>query len=80
MDGHTKDVSTSVTKEFFLWGLIPKSHDLYVDEAMANRGYDSIANLVVTQKNTTSDVVWSILSFGVYMPQTYQIKGRSLIK
>lgn len=79
-DDHTKEVSASVTKQFFLWGLVPKSHDLYVDEAMANRGYDSIGELVVTQKNTTSDIVWTLLSFGMYLPQTYHIQGKSIIK
>lgn len=80
IDGDTKQVSTSITKEFFLWGMIPRSHDIYIDEVMANRGYESIGDLVVTQKNTTSDIVWSLVSFGVYLPQTYEIKGKSIIK
>lgn len=76
----TKDIKTSVTKEFFLWGMIPRSHDLYIDDALAKRGYDKVTNLVVTQKNRTSDIVWTILSFGVYLPQTFEISGKSTIK
>lgn len=80
VEANTKEVNVSVTKEFFLWGMIPNAHDLYIDEALANRGYDSLGDLVVTHKNSTSDIVWMLLTFGVYLPQTYHIKGNSVIK
>lgn len=77
---HTKEVKAVVTKEFFLWGMVPASHDIYIDSVLANKGYDKVSSLKVTQKNRTSDVVWSILSFGVYWPQTYEIQGKSTLK
>lgn len=79
-DGYTKEINTSVTKEFFLWGLLPTSHDLYIDEEMADKGYNGLGNLVIAQSNTISNNIWTLLTFGVYWPQTYNIKGKSLIK
>lgn len=77
---HPKDVKVSVTKEFFLWGLIPSHHEIDVDEQLGNKGYESVSDLVVTQKNQRSDVIWTLVTFGMYYPQSYEIQGKTSIR
>ena len=79
-DGFEKDINVVVTKEFFLWGMLPSEHELDVDDEIAKKGFNKASELVVHHKNRTSDVVWSLLTFGVYYPQTFQIKGKGTLR
>lgn len=74
------EIDIQITKEFFLWGLIPRVHEIDIDKEILNKGVNSATELVVEHKNRTSDVVWSLLTFGVYYPQTFHLKAKTSIR
>jgi hypothetical protein len=79
-ESHTKEVTLDVTREFFLWGLVPTKHEIIVDDEFVKNGHENVADLMVTGKNTHKDVIWSLVTFGLYMPQTYQLTGKVVFK
>ena len=66
----------SIHKELFLWGLVPKNHELDVSEFLKEKGIKEVKGFSVYRENKLEDVIWSILSLGVYTPQTYRLKIR----
>lgn len=76
---HNKEVNIKVEKEFFLWGFYP-SHELNIDKEMANQGHQSISSFEIEQRPSTKDVLFTLLTFGVYFPQTYYLAGKTSIQ
>lgn len=68
-----KEEGFSIRKEFFLWGLIPKNHELNVSEVLVDNGFDGVQKFSVYRESKLEDVIWSILSLGVYTPITYRL-------
>ena len=66
----------SIHRELFLWGLIPKNHELDVSEFLKEKGIKEVKGFSVYRESKLEDVIWSILSLGVYTPQTYRLKIR----
>jgi hypothetical protein len=62
-------------KEFYLWGLVPKDHTVEVDIQLSKAGLISAANITIEEYQTTEDLIYSWLSFGLYIPRTYKVKG-----
>lgn len=70
---HQKEVVIKVDKKFYLWGLIPDEHVLYVDEVVDEAGFEAASGITITETRETSDTILSLLSFGLYLPKTYSI-------
>lgn len=77
---HDKSIDVKVTKDFFLWGLVPRQHEIILEKELGNKGYSEVSEFNIIQKNSSIDFLWMVLTFGVYYPQTYHLKGKSYIK
>lgn len=74
---YTKEIELEVNKEYFLYGLIPTTHSLDVDEILKDAGIDSVSDLKVIRARRTKNIVWSLVTLGFYMPETYILKART---
>lgn len=72
---HNEKVNIKIEKEFFLWGFYP-NHEIKVDDVVAKNGYDSISELVIKEEPSKMNVLFTLLTFGVYYPQTYYLEGK----
>ncbi len=62
-------------KHFFLWGLYPKYHEVYLDRLAKQFNYKKIAKIIIEEGKTWDDLLWSFLSVGLYVPNSYSISG-----
>ncbi|MEX0798551.1 MAG: hypothetical protein WEB87_03545 [Bacteriovoracaceae bacterium] len=79
-EDHTRDISIEVTRDFYLWGLYPDTHEIKVDKAFANKGFDSVAEMKIEDHSNKYDMAWALLTFGFYMPKSYVLKGKTYIR
>jgi hypothetical protein len=77
IEGHTKPVKIKVKKDFYLWGLLPKQHDLDISKVMEEKGLGIISSLEITETEVYDNALYSIISFGMYIPKTYLIQGKT---
>ena len=61
-------------KDFYLWGIIPYEHKIYLDTIMKNYDFVSVANLEVEEYQSFGNFVLSTLSLGLYIPRNYRVK------
>lgn len=61
-------------KDFYLWGIIPYEHKIYLDTIMKNYDFVSVANLEVEEYQSFGNFVLSTLSLGLYVPRNYRVK------
>ena len=71
---HKEKIQIKVEKEYFLWGLFPQ-HDIYVDQELKAKGFEKVSSLEISKVRETKDLIWTLVTFGVYMPQTYHINA-----
>lgn len=76
LENHKRDIKVEVSKPFYMWGLVPKEHKLVLDDVLIKQGYESVANLEIKEINVYSKIWWSILTFGMYYPETFEISGK----
>jgi len=74
---YTKEIELEVDKEFFLYGLIPTTHTLDVDEILKDAGVDSVSDLKVVRVRRGKNITWSLISLGFYTPETYVLKAKT---
>lgn len=72
---HVRQAKVEGTKEFYLWGLYPAEHTVHLDKEMARAGLISAANITIEEYQTTGDKFATWLSFGLYVPRSYKIRG-----
>jgi hypothetical protein len=77
IEGHSKPVKIKVKKEFYLWGMLPKEHDLDIAKVMDEKGVGVISSLEVSETNVYDNAFYAILTFGMYIPKTYLIEGKT---
>ncbi len=77
---HTKKVSFKVKKDFYLWGMIPKQHEVNVDEVYSEQGYNSIAEVRFYEDRDFWDTALSIATLGLYIPRTYIFEGKTFVR
>tara|TARA_B100000886_G_scaffold161836_1_gene110343 strand:- start:997 stop:1353 length:357 start_codon:yes stop_codon:yes gene_type:complete len=61
-------------KDFYLWGVIPFEHTVYIDNVMKEFDFYSIANVEVEEYQSFKNFVLSVLSLGLYVPRNYKVK------
>lgn len=74
---HTQDISIEVERDFYLWGLIPSTHEIGVDKEFSEKGIDSVANFSIKERFEKTNFVWAIATFGFYMPKSYVLTGKT---
>ena len=62
-------------KEFYLWGLYPKNHDVFLDEEFGKVGFQKINRFIIEEFQTTIDKLKVFASLGMYIPKRYRIIG-----
>lgn len=61
-------------KDFYLWGIIPFEHKVYIDDIMKEYDFFSVANIEVEEYQSLKNFIISILSLGLYVPRNYRVK------
>lgn len=61
-------------RDFYLWGIIPYEHKIYVDDLMKEYDYISVANIEIEEYQTFFNSVLSYLSLGLYVPRNFRVK------
>lgn len=76
-ENHTRDISVKATREFYLWGLFPTTHELSLDEEFFQQGYRSISEVRIDEEKTGKDLAWTFFTLGFYVPKTYVLTGKT---
>lgn len=61
-------------KDFYLWGIIPYEHKIYLDTIMKNYDFVSVANIEIEEYQSFGNFVLSAVSMGLYIPRNYRVK------
>ncbi len=61
-------------KDFYLWGIIPFEHKVYIDTIMKEYDFYSVANIEIEEYQSTTNFILSFLSLGLYVPRNYRVK------
>lgn len=59
---------------------MPSDMNINVSKEVEDLGYEELSSLQIRKVASSSDTFWSILSLGLYIPQTYEISGRTSLK
>ena len=60
--------------DFYLWGIIPFEHNVYIDDIMKEYDYFSAANVEVEEYQSVKNFIFSVVSLGLYIPRNYRVK------
>jgi hypothetical protein len=77
---HHREVILRGEKGFYLWGLIPSRHYVYIDEIAKESGLKELSRIEIYERKTLKDVILTVLSAGLYAPSTYQVEGMTFNK
>lgn len=80
MDKHKKFSKVEIERDSYLWATVPKVHKIDLAKELSDRGYSSLANVKLYERNSTRDVLWSVLTLGFWMPKTIVIEGQKKVK
>ncbi|MCT4640814.1 MAG: hypothetical protein N4A33_00855 [Bacteriovoracaceae bacterium] len=69
-------VTYSIKQDYFLWGSFPARQEVNVGQFFQKKGYKKIESFSVQYERETQDVIWTLLSLGVYTPQTLILKAK----
>jgi hypothetical protein len=62
------DATYTSTRSFFFWGLVGGTQHVYVDQICLGKEVDQ-----VTTEYRDTDVLWGILTVGIYSPRTVKV-------
>ncbi len=71
--GHDHRDQVQGERKFFLWGFIPQSHIVWVDQEVINMGLQSGSNISVRVYQTWGNFLLTVLTFGMYIPKNYEV-------
>ena len=63
-------------RNFYLWGALPKRHEVVLDKIFQERGFKIVSDLRIEEVATTRKAAWMVASFGMFYPVTYKLTGR----
>jgi len=64
-----------VEKHSLLWGIVPDRVHYEMGDLMYKNRVVAIGNLTITEYQSFSDQVWTLLSLGLYVPSHVKIEG-----
>ena len=65
---------------FYLWGVYPNEHFVFIDRELDQHGISSTDQLELAEYQTFGDALLAIISFGMYLPFHYEIAGKGVIR
>lgn len=74
-DRHGTPVEIILSREFYLWGLLPTEQKVEIDRELAQLGILGAANISIKKYQTLAQSFWTISTFGLYHPVTIQIRA-----
>lgn len=74
-DFRTQKASIEGSREFYVWGMVPKKHTVEIDREVLNEGFISIKHVTVEEYQTWGDFIASLCTFGLYIGKSYRISG-----
>jgi hypothetical protein len=72
-DNHHSKTHQIGKKKFYLWGLVPREHVVYVDQELSDAGTLSASRVEVHEYQTGLDVFLTYISLGLYKSVHYKI-------
>ena len=75
---HRREIILRGKKEFYLWGLIPNRHYVYIDEVAKQAGMKELSRVEISENNTFADNLLTILTVGLYAPASYQVEAMTI--
>lgn len=76
-ENHKLDIKERVETSFYLWGLLPSQHIVEVDKEFEKKGHTVASNLEIVEVEKNKKFLWTVLSFGLYIPQTFELVAKS---
>ena len=73
--GHHKLRQFEFVADFYLWGLLPTQHLVYLDREFSNQGLMSVANVSIEEYTTFLQSLKTFLSLGIYSVRTFRVAG-----
>ena len=70
---HHKKIEHTGVKEFYLWGLVTPNSDVFVDEKLKIVGATEASAVTLSVFQTGQQKLFSWLSLGFFIPQSYKI-------
>jgi hypothetical protein len=72
---HTRPFEVTTSKEFYLFGLVPRKHQFYIDAFFSQLGIIDVSRLKIQEYSTPLDNFLTILSLGFYTRRTLILSG-----
>lgn len=66
-------IELELKKDFYFWGLYPKVAELNLQDETKNLGLYNPSFVSVEQFYTKVDILYGIVTLGLYMPSSYKI-------
>lgn len=74
---HPREIVIKGEKKFYLWGLIPNTHYVYIDEVIDRAGFEEVSKIEIQEEREAKNMLISILTFGLYIPKSYTINANT---
>jgi len=65
-------------KNFFLWGLLPQKHYVFLDRKVQDLGHISGANFHIEEYQSFMSMMISVITLGMWIPKDYRISLHGL--
>lgn len=78
-DLHGTPVEVVLTRDFYLWGLLPGQHKVQLDEELDELGIVGAAHIYYHQYQTFSQSFYTIATLGLYRPVTIRLRALAQI-
>ena len=72
-DGHHTRETATGERIFYIWGLVPREHTVYVDKELSDSGVLSASRIDVKEYQTGLDVFLTYISLGLYKSVHYDL-------
>jgi hypothetical protein len=60
---------------FYFFGLVPAVRTVFIDKIAQEAGFSSVSRLSLYERASWSDVLYSVLTLGIYTPRTVTFQG-----
>lgn len=65
-----------ISREFYLWGTIPKQQIIDVDSVLMQHHHLKMAEVAITQFRNSQDWFFAFMTLGLYVPVHYKLEFR----
>lgn len=72
---YSKEVRIKGNRSYYLWGLLPFKHSIFVEDELRKYGHTGLASTRISETLTATDVIWTMFTLGMYAPKSFIIEG-----